>query len=73
MKRVRLFGWVGEVSVVVIALAMLVLVVLAPWAVIWAWNTLFGSLHEIAYTAWTWLAVIVLGVFLRMDLSNNDK
>lgn len=73
MKRVRFFGWVGEVSVVVIAFAMLLMIVLAPWAVIWAWNELFGSLHEIAYTAWTWLAVIVLGVFLRMDLSSKEK
>lgn len=37
---------------------LIVWIVLWPLAVIWAVNTLFA--FNIAYTFWTWLAVIVL-------------
>ncbi len=37
---------------------VVVLAALVPLAVIWALNTLFSL--GIAYTVWTWLAVIVL-------------
>ena len=43
-------------------------IVFGPWVVIWAWNALFGSAVEIPYTFQTWLAVIVLGGFLRARL-----
>lgn len=48
--------------------ALLVLVVLFPWAVIWALNTLFPTL-AIPFTFWTWLAVLVIGMFIRSDIT----
>jgi hypothetical protein len=49
-------------------IALLVLVVLFPWAVIWALNTLFPTL-AIPFTFWTWLAVLVIGMFIRSDIT----
>ena len=44
-------------------IALLVLVVLFPWAVIWALNTLFPTL-AIPFTFWTWSAWLLgLSVF----------
>lgn len=49
-------------------IALLIFVVLFPWAVIWALNTLFPAL-AIGYTFWTWLAVLVIGMFIRSDIT----
>jgi hypothetical protein len=60
--------------VLVVAALLIVLVVAGPILVIWSWNTLFGSLYAIPYTVWTWLAVLIIGVFIRgnVKLSKND-
>ena len=50
-----------------------VLVVAGPLLVIWAWNTLFGAQLAIPYTIWTWLAVLILGVFIRSDVKVTKK
>ena len=39
---------------------ILLLVIVGPLLSIWAWNTLFGSLHAIPYSLETWFAVAVL-------------
>jgi hypothetical protein len=51
--------------VLVVAALLIVLVVAGPVLVIWSWNTLFGALYAIPYTIWTWLAVLIIGVFIR--------
>ena len=51
--------------VLVVAALLIVLVVAGPILVIWSWNTLFGALYAIPYTVWTWLAVLIIGVFIR--------
>lgn len=56
------------IMAVVIGLLLIVLVLAGPLFVIWAWNTLFGTVHLIPYTFWTWLATLVLGVFIRSDV-----
>jgi hypothetical protein len=38
-------------------------VIFMPLAVIWSVNTLFAT--SIAFTFWNWLAVVVLGSFIR--------
>ena len=45
---------------VILILALAAVFVFAPFAIIWALNTLFGL--GIAYTFWTWLAVGVLNL-----------
>ena len=45
-----------------LAIAIILIVIFWPWSIIWAVNTLFGL--GIAYTFWTWLAVLVLTISL---------
>jgi hypothetical protein len=45
-------------SGVTLVVAAILLIILWPFAIIWALNTLFE--FGIAYTFWTWLAVLVL-------------
>ncbi len=53
----------NSATFVFVVLLVLALFVLAPFAIIWALNTLFTAL-AIPYTFETWLAVVVLsGVF----------
>lgn len=48
-----------------IVFLMVLLVIALPLAVIWAWNTLFGTLHTIPYSVSTWFAVVIIGGFLQ--------
>ena len=52
------------------ALVILV-IVFGPLAVIWALNTLFPVL-VIPFNFWTWLAVILIGGFLRAPAGKNN-
>jgi hypothetical protein len=58
-------------GVVGIGVLAALLLILGPFLTIWAWNELFGSLHYIEFTFWTWCAVIILGGFFRADFSNK--
>ena len=49
-------------SLVILGIALLL--ILGPLATIWALNTLFPVL-AIEYTFYTWLATILVGMFLR--------
>jgi len=54
---------------VVLAIALvIVLLAIGPWLVIWALNTVFPVL-AIEFTFWTWCAVVILGTFLRANVS----
>ena len=48
------------------------LIIIGPIITIWSLNTLFPVL-AIPYDIWTWLAVIVLGAFLRANVSVKRK
>ncbi len=63
----------NKMLTVVLVLVLLAAVVLGPWIVIWAWNTLFGTVHMIDYTFWTWLAVLIMGVFLSPNVKVSKK
>ena len=65
-----MFKNLGILAIVLLAIA---LVVVGPFLVIWAWNILFGSLLTIGYTLWTWLAVLIIGVFIRSDVKVTKK
>lgn len=59
----------SNVIKLVLAIVLIVfLLAIGPWLVIWALNTLFPIL-AIEFTFWTWAAVIVLGTFLRANVS----
>jgi hypothetical protein len=63
----------NTVLVVLMAALLIVLVVAGPLLVLWSWNTLFGTLYAIPYTVWTWLAVLIIGVFIRGDVKITKK
>ncbi len=58
--------------ILVIALIVL-LVAIGPLAFIWAWNTLFGSVHVIEYTFSTWLAAAVVMAALSPNVKISKK
>lgn len=64
-KSAKIIGGVFLIGLVVI------LCVLAPIATIWAINTLFAT--GIAYTFYTWLAVVVLNFTIISSFSLKDK
>jgi hypothetical protein len=47
---------------------IVVLLAIGPWLVIWSMNTLFPALM-IEFTFWTWCAVVIMGTFLRANVS----
>ena len=51
---------------------VVVLLAIGPLLVIWSLNTLFPVL-AIPYTIWTWAAIILLGTFLRANVSVKRK
>lgn len=53
--------------IVVAAVLIIALVAAGPLLVIWSANTLFPAL-AIPYSIWTWLAVLILGTFLRGEV-----
>jgi hypothetical protein len=53
------------ILIVLFAALILALVLLGPLATIWAFNTLFGKVYLIPYAFDTWLAVLVMGAFLK--------
>lgn len=65
-----MFKSLGVLAAIVIIIAA---VVLAPLVVIWAWNTLFGAAYLIPYAFETWLAVLVVGGFLRSNIKITKK
>lgn len=61
-----------NLGVLAIIVLVILLVVFGPFFTIWALNTLFPVL-AIAYTFETWCAVILLGMFLRGNVSVSKK
>ncbi|CAB5221540.1 hypothetical protein UFOVP245_181 [uncultured Caudovirales phage] len=56
----KILGFIG---------AALLLVLVGPLLSIWAWNTLFGTLHTIPYSLDTWIAVSLLFNAVRFNAS----
>jgi hypothetical protein len=56
-------------KVIVIIALVIFLLAIGPFLVIWSWNVLFGSALMIAYNLETWAAVVLLGAFLRANVT----
>ena len=54
--------------IVVIALVIFLLAI-GPFLIVWSWNTLFGAALLIPFNLETWAAVILLGAFLRANVT----
>jgi len=55
-------------TIVLMIILLIVLIAIGPIVVIWALNTLFPIL-AIQFTFFTWLAVVIIGAFLRANVS----
>jgi len=49
------------------------LLAIGPFLVIWSWNVLFGAALLIPYGLETWCAVVLLGAFLRANVTVKRK
>jgi hypothetical protein len=58
--------------VLVIALVIFLLAI-GPFLIVWSWNTLFGAALLIPFNLETWAAVILLGAFLRANVTVKRK
>ena len=55
-------SWLGVSLIVLVILFFAAWIILSPFALIWAVNTLFGT--TVPYTIWTWLSVEMLWLVL---------
>lgn len=58
---------------IVAILIVLAVALLVPFAFIWAWNILFGSMLEIDYTWKTWISVLILYAFFNGKVAIEKK
>jgi hypothetical protein len=56
-------------KIIVIIALVIFLLAIGPFLVIWSWNVLFGSALMIVYNLETWAAVVLLGAFLRANVT----
>ena len=56
-------------KVILLVALIIALLVIGPFLIIWSWNVLFGTALTIAYTFDTWCAVVLLGAFLRANVT----
>ena len=56
-------------KIILVAALVLFLLVIGPFLVIWSWNVLFGSALMISYNLETWCAIVLLGAFLRANVT----
>lgn len=55
---------------ILLAVVLIVfLLAIGPFLVLWSWNVLFGSALLIPYNFETWCAVVLLGAFLRANVT----
>jgi len=58
-------------NIIGIGLLLLLLIIVGPFITIWSLNTLFGL--GIAYTFWTWLAMMCLGLFFNSNIGRKSS
>lgn len=56
-------------KVIAVVAVVIFLLAIGPFLIVWSWNALFGSALTIPFTLETWAAVILLGAFLRANVT----
>ena len=55
---------------VILAVALILfLLIIGPFLVLWSWNVLFGAALIIPYNLETWFATVLIGAFLRANVT----
>jgi len=60
-------------NMILIVALVIFLLAIGPFLVIWSWNVLFGAALMIPYGPETWCAVVLLGAFLRANVTVKRK
>ena len=59
---------------IVLAIVLVIfLLAIGPFLVIWSWNVLFGAALMIPFNLETWAAIVLLGAFLRANVTVKRK
>jgi hypothetical protein len=60
-------------NVILVVALVIFLLAIGPFLVIWSWNTLFGAALLIPYGLETWCATVLIGAFLRANVTVKRK
>ena len=61
------------IKIALAVLAIIFLLAIGPFLVLWSWNTLFGAALMIPYDPATWCATVLIGAFLRANVTVKRK
>ena len=61
------------IKIALAVLAVILLLAVGPLLVLWSWNTLFGAALMIPYNLETWCATVLIGAFLRANVTVKRK
>lgn len=57
------------IKIIAVVVLVLFLLFIGPFLVLWSWNTLFGAALLIPYNLETWCATVLIGTFLRANVT----
>ena len=57
------------IKIILAVVLILFLLLIGPFLILWSWNILFGAALTIPYNFETWCAVVLLGAFLRANVT----
>ena len=57
------------IKVILAIVLILFLLAIGPFLVLWSWNILFGAALMIPYNFETWCATVLIGTFLRANVT----
>lgn len=58
-----------EILMIIVMSSFVLVMMMFPFAVIWAMNTLFGLVID--YNFYSWLAVVIIGAFLHVRITRQ--
>lgn len=61
------------IKIALAVLAVILLLAVGPLLVLWSWNVLFGAALMMPYNLETWCATVLIGAFLRANVTVNRK
>jgi len=61
------------IKIALAVVAIIFLLAIGPFLVIWSWNVLFGAVLLIPYNLETWFATVLIGAFLRANVTVKRK
>ncbi len=57
------------IKIALAVVAIIFLLAIGPFLVLWSWNVQFGAAFLIPYNIDTWFATVLIGAFLRANVT----